>query len=327
MAILETKALTRRFGALVAVDGLTIAVEAGEVFGLLGPNGAGKTTVIKMVTTLLPPTSGSATVAGFDIVRQAADVRRVIGYVPQVLSADGTLTGYENLLVFAKLYDIPRAEREARVRDALAFMGLSEAADKLVRTYSGGMIRRLEIASALLIRPKILFLDEPTIGLDPSARKAVWTELGKFKEGDGVTIFFNTHYMDEADLYAEEIGIINEGKIVTLGTAAELKRSVGGELITLTAGPNGLPSEKLRSLEFVEDVISAEGEVRVVVRDAEAALPKLLEFLRQDGISVARVSMTKPTLDDVFLKYAGTKFEAGGRVSEVRQMRRMIRRG
>jgi ABC-2 type transport system ATP-binding protein len=309
------------------LDGVNLSVEPGKTFALLGPNGAGKTTLVRILTTQIRPTSGEAFVFGLDVVREGGKVRKIIGYVPQEMSVWTDLSGYENLLIYAKIYGIPRSEREELLWEVLEKLGMKEAAKGLVRTYSGGMIRRLEIASALLIRPKILFLDEPTIGLDPSARKAVWTELGKFKEGDGVTIFFNTHYMDEADLYAEEIGIINAGKIVTLGTAAELKRSVGGELITLTAGPNGLPSEKLRSLEFVEDVISAEGEVRVVVRDAEAALPKLLEFLRQDGISVARVSMTKPTLDDVFLKYAGTKFEAGGRVSEVRQMRRMIRRG
>jgi ABC-2 type transport system ATP-binding protein len=229
MAILETKALTRRFGALVAVDGLTIAVEAGEVFGLLGPNGAGKTTVIKMVTTLLPPTSGSATVAGFDIVRQAADVRRVIGYVPQVLSADGTLTGYENLLVFAKLYDIPRAEREARVRDALAFMGLSEAADKLVRTYSGGMIRRLEIAQSMLHQPQVLFLDEPTIGLDPLARKAVWEHIARLRANYGTTIFLTTHYMEEADSLCHRVAIMHLGKVAAIGSPAALKASIGKE--------------------------------------------------------------------------------------------------
>jgi ABC-2 type transport system ATP-binding protein len=324
----EVKNLVKVYGRNVrALDGVDLSVEAGKTFALLGPNGAGKTTLVRILTTQIRPTSGEAFVFGLDVVREGGKVRKIIGYVPQEMSVWTDLSGYENLLIYAKIYGIPRSEREELLWEVLEKLGMKEAAKGLVRTYSGGMIRRLEIASALLIRPKILFLDEPTIGLDPSARKAVWTELGKFKEGDGVTIFFNTHYMDEADLYAEEIGIINAGKIVTLGTAAELKRSVGGELITLTAGPNGLPSEKLRSLEFVEDVISAEGEVRVVVRDAEAALPKLLEFLRQDGISVARVSMTKPTLDDVFLKYAGTKFEAGGRVSEVRQMRRMIRRG
>jgi ABC-2 type transport system ATP-binding protein len=324
----EVKNLVKVYGRNVrALDGVDLSVEAGKTFALLGPNGAGKTTLVRILTTQIRPTSGEAFVFGLDVVREGGKVRKIIGYVPQEMSVWTDLSGYENLLIYAKIYGIPRSEREKLLWEVLEKLGMKEAAKGLVRTYSGGMIRRLEIASALLIRPKILFLDEPTIGLDPSARKAVWTELGKFKEGDGVTIFFNTHYMDEADLYAEEIGIINAGKIVTLGTAAELKRSVGGELITLTAGPNGLPSEKLRSLEFVQDVISAEGEVRVVVRDAEAALPKLLEFLRQDGISVARVSMTKPTLDDVFLKYAGTKFEAGGRVSEVRQMRRMIRRG
>ena len=166
MNILETERLTRCFGELKAVDGLTVAVEAGEVFGLLGPNGAGKTTVIKMLCTLLPPTSGMARVAGFDIVQQATDVRRMIGYVPQMLSADGSLTGYENILVFAKLYDIPRAEREARIREALAYMWLSEAADKLVREYSGGMIRRLEIAQSMMHEPRLLFLDEPTLGLE-----------------------------------------------------------------------------------------------------------------------------------------------------------------
>jgi ABC-2 type transport system ATP-binding protein len=324
----EVKNLVKVYGRNVrALDGVNLSVEAGKTFALLGPNGAGKTTLVRILTTQIRPTSGEAFVFGLDVVREGGKVRKIIGYVPQEMSVWTDLSGYENLLIYAKIYGIPRSEREKLLWEVLEKLGMKEAAKGLVRTYSGGMIRRLEIASALLIRPKILFLDEPTIGLDPSARKAVWTELGKFKEGDGVTIFFNTHYMDEADLYAEEIGIINEGKIVTLGTAAELKRSVGGELITLAAGPNGLPSEKLRGLEFVQDVISAEGEVRVVVRDAEAALPKLLEFLRQDGISVARVSMMKPTLDDVFLKYAGTKFEAGGRVSEVRQMRRMIRRG
>ena len=178
MSILKTEALTRCFGALKAVDALSLAVEAGEVFGLLGPNGAGKTTVIKMLTTLLPPTSGRASVGGFDVVRRAGDVRRIIGYVPQMLSADGTLTGYENLLIFAKLYDLPRAERKSRVQRALELLGLTEAADRLVRTYSGGMIRRLEIAQSILHEPKVLFLDEPTIGLDPLAREAVWDRIG-----------------------------------------------------------------------------------------------------------------------------------------------------
>jgi ABC-2 type transport system ATP-binding protein len=228
LAILETEELTRRFGTLTAVDALTISVDAGEVFGLLGPNGAGKTTAIKMLTTLLPPTSGKARVAGFDITRQAASVRRMIGYVPQALSVDGSLTGYENLLIFAKLYDIPRKERKARLRDALAFMGLSDAADKLVREYSGGMIRRLEIAQSTLHRPPVLFLDEPTVGLDPLARKAVWEHVERLRDDYGTTIIMTTHYMEEADSLCNRVAIMHLGKVAVIGTPEELKTSIGG---------------------------------------------------------------------------------------------------
>jgi ABC-2 type transport system ATP-binding protein len=231
--ILEAEGLTRRFGALTAVDGLTISVRAGEVFGLLGPNGAGKTTVIKMLTTLLRPTSGGARVAGFDIARQASSVRRAIGYVPQALSVDGSLTGYENLLIFAKLYDIPRREREKRLRDALAFMGLTDAANKLVRGYSGGMLRRLEIAQSTLHRPRVLFLDEPTIGLDPLARKAVWDHVEHLRDDFGTTIFLTTHYMEEADSLCDRIAIMHRGKMVAIGTPGELKASIGRNGATL----------------------------------------------------------------------------------------------
>ena len=227
--VLETKLLTRRFSALTAVDQLTISVETGEVFGLVGPNGAGKTTVIKMLTTLLPPTSGDAFVAGFDIIHQASQVRRVIGYVPQLLSADGGLTGYENLLIFAKLYHISRRDRDGRIRDALDFMGLSAVSDKLVRNYSGGMIRRLEIAQAMLHRPRILFLDEPTIGLDPVARKAVWEHVQRLRSDHGTTIFLTTHYMDEADQFCSRVGIMHLGKMAAVGTPTQLKESVGND--------------------------------------------------------------------------------------------------
>ncbi len=233
MAILETEQLTRRFGKLTAVDALTISVEPGEVFGLLGPNGAGKTTTLKMLTTLLPPTSGNARVAGFDIAHHAGDVRRVIGYVPQLLSADGALTGYENLLIFAKLYDLPRSDRENRVRDSLAFMGLADAADKLVRDYSGGMIRRLEIAQSMLHEPQVLFLDEPTVGLDPVARKAVWERIEQLRSEFGTTILLTTHYMDEADSLCRRVAVMHLGKVAALGTPAELKQSIGGNGATL----------------------------------------------------------------------------------------------
>lgn len=225
--ILETQALTRRFGKTTAVDGLTISVEAGEVFGLLGPNGAGKSTAIKMLTTLLPTSSGRANIAGFDVTRQAAEVRRVIGYVPQALSADGTLTGYENLLIFAKLYDIPRRERESRVRKALAFMGLQDAAARLVRQYSGGMIRRLEIAQSILHHPPVLFLDEPTVGLDPLARNAVWEMVTQLRIDYGTTIFLTTHFMEEADNLCNRVAIMHQGRVITIGTPADLKASLG----------------------------------------------------------------------------------------------------
>jgi len=233
MAILETQSLTRRFGTLTAVDALNLSIEPGEMFGLLGPNGAGKTTTIKMLTTLLPPTSGRARVAGYDIIRQPADVRRAIGYVPQMVSADGTLTGYENLLIFARLYDIPRAEQKKRVRAALDFVGLGDSADKLVRAYSGGMIRRLEIAQSLLHHPKVLFLDEPTVGLDPNARRAIWGHLEELRREFGTTILLTTHLMEEADRLCDRVAIMHLGRVVAIGTPAELKASIGGNGATL----------------------------------------------------------------------------------------------
>jgi len=225
--ILETRGLTKRFGPLTAVDDFNIQISPGEVFGLVGPNGAGKTTVIKMVTTLLSPTSGNAWVAGYDVARQSANVRRVIGYVPQLLSADGSLTAYENLLIFAKLYHLPRRERAKRIREALAVMGLSDVADKMVHDYSGGMIRKLEIAESMLHRPKVLFLDEPTIGLDPIARTAVWDHVRQLRADYGTTILLTTHYMEEADTLCDRVAIMHLGKLAALGSPKDLKASVG----------------------------------------------------------------------------------------------------
>jgi len=225
--ILQTQSLTKRFGNLTAVDDLSISIESGEIFGLVGPNGAGKTTVIKMLTTLLPPTAGDASVDQHSIIHEASDVRRVIGYVPQLISTDGALTGYENLLIFSKLYDIPRRERQQRIREVLDFMGISDFSEKLVRTYSGGMIRRLEIAQAMLHRPKVMFLDEPTVGLDPVARKAVWQHIQQLRADYGTTIFLTTHYMDEADQLCIRLAIMHLGKVAAIGSPSELKSSVG----------------------------------------------------------------------------------------------------
>jgi ABC-2 type transport system ATP-binding protein len=233
MSIIRTERLSRYFGAVHAVEALGIRVEKGEVFGLLGPNGAGKTTTIKMLTTLLEPTSGAAFVCENDVVRRAVQVRRLIGYVPQLISADGTLTGYENLMVFARLYDLPERECRKRVRSALEFMGLEESADRLVRQYSGGMIRRLEIAQSMLHRPPVLFLDEPTVGLDPGARRLVWEHLDRLRSEHGTTILMSTHLMEEAESVCGRVAIMHRGRVVAVGTPAELKAAVGRKRASL----------------------------------------------------------------------------------------------
>jgi ABC-2 type transport system ATP-binding protein len=215
------------------VDGLTLSVKAGEVFALLGANGAGKTVTLKMLTTLLPPTAGTARVAGYDIRRRPAEVRRRIGYIPQLVSVDGSLTGYENLLIFTKLYHIPRPERADRVHEALTFMKLTSVADKLVRDYSGGMIRRLEIAQSTLHRPPVLFLDEPTVGLDPAAREAVWERVEQLRRDHGTTIVFTTHLMEEVERFCTRVAIMQHGRLVALNTPAELKAALGVANATL----------------------------------------------------------------------------------------------
>ncbi len=224
---LDISDLTRQFGALTAVDHMNLRVSYGEVFGLLGANGAGKSTVIKMLTTLLPPTSGTAEVGGFDILKSEGEVRRRIGYVSQLVSADGSLTGYENLRLSAKLYGLAKAERMERIGDALEFMGLSESAHKVVRTYSGGMVRRLELAQAMLHRPAILFLDEPTIGLDPVARRVVWDRLLDLKRDYGMTVLITTHDMEEAEVLCDRLAILHRGRISVIGKPAELRAGLG----------------------------------------------------------------------------------------------------
>jgi ABC-2 type transport system ATP-binding protein len=226
---IQTTQLTRRYDSLVAVDHLEFSAVAGSIFGLLGPNGAGKSTLIKMLTTLLPPSAGTALVAGFDIVRRPAEVRRNIGYVAQMLSADGDLTGYENLLISAKLYGIRGKEREQRIAGALEFMNLSTAAGRQVKQYSGGMVRRLEIAQSMLHRPGVLFLDEPTIGLDPVAKRSVWDHIRELREQFGTTILMTTHDMEEADGLCDRVAIMHQGHIASLGTPAELKARAGPE--------------------------------------------------------------------------------------------------
>lgn len=226
MSVVQAIKLTRKFGSFTAVDSFDISIETTETFALLGPNGAGKTTVMKMFTTLLPATSGEAFICGFNINTQPDKVRSVIGYVPQMVSVDGTLTGMENLLLFARLYDIPKKEYKSRIQDSMAFMGLTDAAKKPVHEYSGGMIRRLEIAQSMLHRPPVLFLDEPTIGLDPIARKTVWDHLLQLKKEYNTTILLTTHLMDEADQLCTRVAFMSQGKLVASGTSGELKDSI-----------------------------------------------------------------------------------------------------
>ena len=259
-AVVETFELTRRFGGFTAVDAVSLRVDAGQIFGLIGPNGAGKSTLIKMLTTMLPLSSGRAIVAGFNVATQAGEVRKHIGYVPQLLSADGELTGYENLLASSRLYLIPRAERENRIIESLAMMGLSEFRDRLVRNYSGGMIRRLEIAQSTLHRPAIVFMDEPTEGLDPGGRHAVWDHIRDLRSRLGAAIIVTTHYMDEADVLCDEVALIDHGRIRTVGTPAALKAAIG---------PNATLDDVFISLTGA--AVDAGGDYRDVRQTRQAA--------------------------------------------------------
>jgi ABC-2 type transport system ATP-binding protein len=224
---IRTENLTRKFGQFTAVDCVNLQIDFGEIFGLLGPNGAGKSTTIKMLITLLKPTSGGAQVAGYDVVKEPSQVRWQIGYVPQALSADGGLSAMENMTLSAKLYAIPSSERKTRIEETLRFIGLADSATKLVSAYSGGMIRRLELGMAMLHRPKVLFLDEPTIGLDPVAKRAVWEKMLELKKDFGMTILITTHDMEEADTLCDRLAIIHQGKITAVGTPSALKAEVG----------------------------------------------------------------------------------------------------
>jgi ABC-2 type transport system ATP-binding protein len=322
---IEAKGLVKVYdGKVRALDGVDLKVKAGNVFALLGPNGSGKTTLMRILTTQFKPTSGEASIFGLDVVRRDSQIRKIISYVPQEMSVWTDISGFENLLIYAKIYGLPSSDRNKIIRDALEGMGLDAVSDNLVKTYSGGMIRRLEMAIAMIIKPRILFLDEPTIGLDPSARKAVWEKLITFKKEYNTTVFFNTHYMDEADLYSDEIAIINRGKIVMSGTADELKHSLRKEVIKFDLNTDIVDKNvlnRIRNLDFVNDILINGSKLSVGVEDAETELPVVMEVLRNEDISIHKISMTRPTLDDVFLKYAGTISMQGSSMSDIRPVR------
>ena len=310
--VIETSKLRKNYGTETdAVSDLDIAVEEGETFGLVGPNGAGKTTVVKMLTTLVHPTSGSARVGGFDIATERAKVRKVIGYLPQQLTADDTLTGYENLLFYAKLYGLSGRLRKQRIEEGLAVVGLSKWSNAMVSTYSGGMKRRLELASVLVCRPRILFLDEPSLGLDPRSRILVWDFLRKLRVSFEITIFLTTNYMDEADRLCDRLAIIDLGKIVTEGSPAKLRESLKGEVLTLKINPPDADLGKLFELNtYATKIERSEDSVRIILSGpGENALPAIISSLEGAGIEIVSIAMHKPNLEDVFTTYTAKTLE------------------
>jgi len=307
MAAIEVENLTKRFGNFTAVDGLNFGVEAGEIFGLLGPNGAGKSTLIRMLTTLLPPTSGTARVNGYDIARAANAVRKSIGVIPQAMTSDLDLSAEENIRIFAKLYGVPRERRERAIKELLAAVELTAWADKPVKYLSGGMRRRLEVARGLVHEPKIFFLDEPTTGLDPASRVAVWEMLRQLKEQRDLTILLTTHYMDEADKLCDRIAIVDHGKLMALDSPLKLKASIPGKNI-LEVSFSLVPEawiETLKSLPDVERVTQQERVFRIASNNGPRTTVQLFESARQARVEVTSLSVESTTLDDVFMHYTG----------------------
>jgi ABC-2 type transport system ATP-binding protein len=309
---IETNDLTRSFNGLMAVDKLNISVERGEVFGLLGPNGAGKTTTISMLCTILKPTSGRASVNGFDIVKQATQVRKSIGIVFQDPSIDDRLTGRENLYMHANLYGVPSGEQKSRIDRVLKLVELENRADSLLRTYSGGMRRRLEIARGLIHYPKVLFLDEPTIGLDPQTREHIWSYIEELRKAHDITTILTTHYMDEADRLSDRIAIMDYGKIVASNTPAGLKEALEGDIITVKTKEASKLSSELSGMNGILRTNVVDDELEATVRGGKALLPRIVETAAKNGIFVESVSLREPNLEDVFLHYTGREIRPEG---------------
>jgi len=325
MHVIEVFNLTKEFNGLKAVNNVSLSIEEGEVFGLLGPNGAGKTTFISMLCTLLRPTSGTARVNGFDIVKQQGEVRKSIGIVFQEPSLDNRLTGRENLEMHAGLYGVPKAERKKRIEEVLELVALSDRADELVKTYSGGMKRRLEIARGLIHYPKVLFLDEPTLGLDPQTREHIWEYIKKLAEREHITILLTTHYMEEADALCNRVAIMDYGEIKVLDTPEALKNSLEGDVISLEVDKSEGVAEKIKGLEEVKKVHVINSTIFITVKNAESFAPKILEFVKGNGGVVKAISIRKPSLGDVFLHYTGREIrEEKAERPEMERFRRRV---
>ena len=307
MSNITVNSLVRKFGPVTAVDGISFNVEPGEVFGFLGPNGAGKSTTISILCTLLAPTSGTASVGGFDCVRDADAVRRSIGIIFQDPTLDNGLTAYENLLFHAYLYGLDRTKAKKRIDDALSLVGLDGRKNELVRKFSGGMKRRLEIARGILNYPKVLFMDEPTIGLDPQTRNLIWEFIAELKKNTGITVFMTTHYLEEAE-FCDRIAIIDLGRIIVSGTPGELKAGLHGDTLKLSAAdPKALESE-IREKFGMEPKVT-DGGITLTVKQGDEVLPALIRGL---STKIIAVSMTSPTLNDVFLSLTGKNIREEG---------------
>jgi len=311
---IEVEGLVREFKEVTAVAGIDLQVAAGEIYGFLGPNGAGKSTTVLMLTTLLPPTSGRATVGGFDIAREGAKVRGVIGAALQEAALDPLLTGREHVQLQATLQGLPRADRKRRAAELLARVGLTEAADRRVGGYSGGMKRRLDLALALVHGPRILFLDEPTTGLDPQSRTALWEEVSRLARDEGMTVFLTTQYLEEADVLADRVGIIDRGKIVAEGTPAQLKAEVGRPSVEVVPVDPAQADQAHAALQQFGDCgrNGSGGNVTVSLPDGDAQLADVIRALDQADVKLASLNLHAPTLDDVFLAKTGRKLEGSG---------------
>jgi len=305
--IVKVEGLTKVFGPLKAVDGVSFEIEEGEIFGFLGPNGAGKTTTINMLTTLLRPSGGTAIVNGLDIHKHPNEVRRVVGVVPQEYTADEDLTGLQNILLCADLYGIPRSNSKPHAMELLRLVELEDAADRKVSTYSGGMRRRLELACGLINYPKLLFLDEPTLGLDVQTRTAVWKYIKMLKEEYRMTLFLTTHYLEEADSLCDRIAIIDHGHIVRIGSPTELKASIGGDVIVVGVAESAPDiSLDIGKIPLVKEVKKSDHEYRIKSEVGEETSIQVIDLIRSKGLHVTKISLTKPTLDEAYLEFTGS---------------------
>ena len=304
--MIKTENLTKVYnGKFTAVDKLNIEIEEGEIYGLLGPNGAGKTTTINMLVTRIAPTSGSAIVNGFDIVKNSLDVRKSIGVVPQDLTTDEDLSGYENLRMVSQFYDVPKQDANEQIEKLLKLVNLEDSATKLVKQYSGGMRKRLELIAGLVHDPKILFLDEPTLGLDVTTRSQMWKYVRDIQERLDVTIILTSHYLEEVDALANRISIIDHGKVLVTGSSEELKAKLKGDIIQMTFKTQGDADKMTEYPNLVYSKESGPNSVRLTVQDSDAELPGVISYISENNLFVTRMTVQKPSLDDVFLEYTG----------------------